>query len=72
MSADDESRKMLVFGVAMGAAIGIFGNLWVGALLNFFGNNPTIDFVLFIIGFLPWLWALYQILKILPQPNQSK
>lgn len=66
MTETDESRKMLVIGVAFGALIGILGNLWVGALLNFIGKDATINSILFVLGFVAWVWAIIKILKMIP------
>jgi len=73
MSESDDAKKYLGIGVSFGAMFGILGNLWVGALLNYISysnNDPTIAFLLIlIIGLIVWLWAVWQISKLLPQTS---
>jgi len=64
---DDDKKQgnRLLIGIALGASIGIFGNLWVGALLNLSSKDFTTTIGLFFIGMFAWILAMVKIIKLL-------
>ena len=65
MTETDDPKKMLVIGIVLGALIGILGNIWVGALLNYVNQGLSVNLIVFLVGLIAWLFALWRILKVL-------
>ena len=61
----DDSKRELVIGVALGATIGILGNIWVTALFNFLPKDQWTSIGIFFVGIVVWIWAFIQIFKLL-------
>ena len=65
MTETDDPKKMLVIGIVLGALIGILGNIWVGALLNYVNQGLSVNLIVFLVGLIAWFFALWRILKVL-------